>query len=462
LIAKGLVPILKAVHSTSFIQTLMAPDSASLLIGYSTEDASVSRKPVEILGFRSGEKGQKAAQPESQRITYDGTAHLMTIAPTGTGKGRGVVIPTLLTYPGSVVVLDPKGENYQVTARARREMGQHVIRLNPFGVNGEESDAFNLMDVFDLPGIDIETEAQLMAELFSQGNRGSKEPFWDLTACMLLAGVIGYVATALPREERNFESVRKALFGDDAMYQLAVILDTFGSKIPKASYHQIAAFLAMPDQNTRPSVLATVHAYLSPFLSDDAIRATSTSSFSLNDFRDGQPISIYIIVPPDKLVSHRALLKLWIGVLLKTITSREVIPDQQTLFLLDEAGQLGYFAYLYSIITLCRGYGLKCWTIWQDFQQLESNYPFDWQTLMNNCGALQFFGSKNVQIARKIEEVTGIPAEQIRSLTSEQQLLVLDGQAIFSRRMDYLTDPAYENRYDPNPFFRKRPHRPGI
>jgi type IV secretion system protein VirD4 len=438
----------------------MPLDSASLLLGYPTDATSFTGKHTEITGFRSSRTQPNPALPIPESIVYDGTAHLMTIAPTGTGKGRGVVIPTLLTYPGSVVVLDPKGENYQVTARARREMGQHVVRLNPFGVNGEESDSFNIMDVFDLPGIDTETEAQLMAELFSSGNRGMKEPFWDLTACMLLAGVIGYVATALPREQRNFESVRKVLFADDAIYSLAVVLDTVGQKIPKASYHQIAAFLAMPDQNTRPSVLATANAYLAPFLSEDVMRATNTSSFSLNDFRDGKPISIYIIVPPDKLTSHRALIKLWIGVLLKTITSREVIPNLQTLFMLDEAGQLGHFAYLYSIITLCRGYGLKCWTIWQDFQQLESNYPYDWQTLMNNCGALQFFGCKNFQIARKIEEVTGVPASQIRALSKDQQLLVLDGQSVFSRKVDYLTDPAYQSRYEPNPFYRRPPAQP--
>lgn len=379
----------------------------------------------------------------------------MTVAPTGTGKGRSVVIPTLLTYPGSVVVLDPKGENYQVTARARREMGQQVICLNPFGA--DNVDSFNIMDVFSLPNIDIETEAQLMAELFSQGNRGTKEPFWDLTAGMLIAGVIGYIASIKPPEERTLAAVRELLFADDLVYSLAVILDSHGKQIPKASYHQIASILAMPDQNTRPSVLATAHAYMSAFLSEDVLKATNTSSFSLNEFREGKPMSIYIIVPPDKLVSHRSLLKLWIGVLLKTITSREVIPDLQTLFVLDEAGQLGHFSYLYSIITLCRGYGLKCWTIWQDVQQLESNYPYDWQTLMNNCGLLQFFGCKNYQIARKIEEITGVPINQIRQLPADQQLLMMDGTSLFSRKLDYLTDPAYQGRFDPNPFYKRHP-----
>lgn len=438
----------------------MPPDSASLLIGYRNDQSATGGAYPEIIGFRTTRFPPLLTPADREPLLYDGTAHLMTIAPTGTGKGRSVVIPTLITYPGSVVVLDPKGENYQITARARRDMGQQVIRLNPFTVNGEFSDSFNIMDVFDLPGIDIETEAQLMAELFSQGNRGTKEPFWDLTACMLLAGVIGYIAAVKPRQERNLQAVRDILFSTDADYNLSFILKTHGNQIPKASYHQIAAYLAMPEQNTRPSVLATANAYLSPFLSDDVMQATNTSSLSLPDFREGKPVSVYIVVPPDKLTSHRALLKLWIGVLLKTITSREVIPELQTLFMLDEAGQLGHFAYLYSIITLCRGYGLKCWTIWQDFQQLESNYPHDWQTLMNNCGALQFFGCKNFQIARRIEEVTGIPASQIRALSKDQQLLVLDGQPIFSRKLDYLTDAVYQNRFDPNPFYRRSAPKP--
>lgn len=438
----------------------MALNSTPLLVGYQTDTASSLLQPVEIQGFHRSNQSTAASSGNLTPLHYDGSAHLMTVAPTGTGKGRSVVIPTLLTYPGAVVVLDPKGENYQVTARARREMGQQVIRLDPFSTCGPGGDSLNLMDVFDLPNVNLETEAQLMAELFSQGNKGFKEPFWDLMAQMLLAGVIGTVAATRPAHERTLATVRDLLFDHDTVYNMAVILDTVGKQIPKASYHQIAAFLSMPDQNTRPSVLATANAYLAPLLSEDVNRATSQSSFALSDFRDGKPLSIYIIIPPDKLISHRALIKLWTGVLLKTITSRDTIPDCPTLFMLDEAGQLGHFQYLYSIITLCRGYGLKCWTIWQDFQQLESNYPGDWQTLMNNCGALQFFGCKNIQMARRIETITGIPLAQIQKLRPDQQVLVLDGEPMFSRKVDYLSDPAYESRFDPNPFYRRQGNAP--
>ncbi len=388
-------------------------------------------------------------------IAYGGSAHLMTVAPTGTGKGRSVVVPTLLTYPGSIVVMDPKGENYAITARARREMGQQVIRLNPFDVLGAETDAFNFFDIYKLPNIDVETESQLLAELLASGNKGAREPFWDLSAGMLLAGIFGYIVTQFPHRKRKIGEINKLLIGD-VRKNLTNILNTFGQRLPKATYHQLAAFLALPAENTAPSVLATANAYFAPFFSNEVEETLDTSDFSILDFKNGKPISIYIVIPPDKLDSHRALIKLWIGVLLRTITSREEIPPYETLFVLDEVGQLGSFNYLYTIVTLCRGYGLKCWTIWQDFQQLEYNYQGSWQTLMNNCGVLQFFGSKNYQVAKKIEEITGVSAAVVRSMKPEEQLLVMDGEARVARKLDYLNDELFKGKYDPNPFYRGR------
>ena len=114
----------------------MALNSTPLLVGYQTDTASSLLQPVEIQGFHRSNQSTAVSSGNLTPLHYDGSAHLMTVAPTGTGKGRSVVIPTLLTYPGAVVVLDPKGENYQVTARARREMGQQVIRLDPFSTCG--------------------------------------------------------------------------------------------------------------------------------------------------------------------------------------------------------------------------------------------------------------------------------------------------------------------------------------
>ncbi len=425
----------------------------NLNLGYRIENSD-PESFVRVKGFSKSE-GSLLSENPGELIAYNGSAHLMTVAPTGTGKGRSVVVPTLLTYPGSVVVMDPKGENYAITARARSEMGQQVIRLNPFDVLGSATDAFNFFDLFKLPNIDVETESQLLAELIASGNKGGKEPFWDLSAGMLLAGVFGYIVTRFPHSKRKIGEINKLLTGD-ARQNLSTMLQTFGQELPKAAYHQISAFLALPKENTAPSVQATASAYFAPFFSKEVEEVLDTSDFSILDFRNGNPISIYIVIPPDKLDSHRALIRLWVGVLLRTITSRETIPDLETLFILDEVGQLGSFNYLYSIVTLCRGYGLKCWTIWQDFQQLEYNYQGSWQTLMNNCGVLQFFGSKNYQVARKIEEITGVPASAVRAMKPEEQLLVLDGFAKVARKLDYLTDDLYRGRFDPNPFYARK------
>ncbi len=428
----------------------------SLHLGYYLDEV-VPDKSIKVQGFVSRVENfseNNTPQTRPDLISYSGTAHLMTVAPTGTGKGRSCVIPTLLTYPGSMVVLDPKGENYAITARARREMGQKVVCLNPFNLMGVGTDSFNFFDVFKLPNTDVETESQLLAELISAGNKGTYEPFWDLSAEMLLAGIFGYIVSKFPEDERKISEILK-LVSDDAAYNLAVVLDTFGPQLPKSIYHNISSFLSLPHDRTAPSVLGTANAYLFPFFSKDVQKAFGTSSFSIEDFRAGEPMTIYIMVPPDKLQSHRAIIKAWTGTLLRAITSREEIPDYETLFVLDEVAQLGKFHYLYSIITLCRGYGLKCWTIWQDFQQLESNYEGSWQTLMNNSGVLQFFGSKNYQVANKIEMITGVSTPYIRNMHPDHQLLVLDGFAQVSKKLDYLKDPIFEGKFDPNPFYSK-------
>jgi type IV secretion system protein VirD4 len=122
-------------------------DGEGLLLGWSLE-AHRRQAPV---GFTS-EAGRPDDNAHLRPVLHDGGGHVMTFAPTGAGKGIGAVIPTLLSYPGPVIVVDPKGENYAVTARRRRELGQQVICLDPFDSiqDGHADDAFNPMDLIDL------------------------------------------------------------------------------------------------------------------------------------------------------------------------------------------------------------------------------------------------------------------------------------------------------------------------
>ncbi len=387
-----------------------------------------------------------------ERITYAGDSHLITVAPTGAGKGRGVIIPNLLNYRGPIVVFDPKGENYMTTARRRREMGQQVVKLDPFGVVDGKSDSFNPLDIFNLQNVDLESDAQMLAELLSTGITGFKEPFWDVSGGALQSGVIAHVAS-MPEEQRQLSSVRDLLMADDTVYKLAVVLDTVGKTMNKMAHDEIASFLQMPEQ-TRGGVLATANSYLKSILSDRVVRTLQKSSFDLQDVVDGKPLSIYLIVPPDKLRSHRAVVKLWVGAFLKAITSRQFIPEQKTLFMLDECGQLQNFPFLETIITLCRGYGVQCWTFWQDLAQLQHWYPTSWKTILNNCGVVQTFGINNRDMATQWSGYLDHGPSQLRELSSDQQVISIHGQdERVATLFDYLTDKPFAGRFDPNRFF---------
>ena len=121
--------------------SVLPDDGTAVFLGWQ----GTAHKPV--LGFKpTTDPHANALAP----LTYSGDGHLLTVAPTGAGKGVGAIIPALLTYPGTVIVTDIKGENYQVTARHRREMGQRVVVIDPFGLVTQQGkgDRLNPFDLF--------------------------------------------------------------------------------------------------------------------------------------------------------------------------------------------------------------------------------------------------------------------------------------------------------------------------
>lgn len=407
--------------------------------------------PAPTIGFGNVKGVPIPSSPDL--VTYGGDAHLMTIAPTRSGKGRSVIVPTLLTYPGPMIVFDPKRELAAITARRRREMGQRTVELAPLA-DGDGGDAFNPLDVFQLPGVDLETESQFVAELLSVSNKGVKDPFWDLNGCGLLSGVIAYAATCLPEEERHLSAVRSKLMCDDVVYGLAVLLDTVGKKMPPMAYDEIASFLQMSERDTRPGVLATVQSYLKPFVSQRVGKKLETSSFPILDVVAGAPLTIYISLPVDKLRSHAGWLRLVVGVLMRALTARTQIPEKPTLVVLDEAGQLGSFPFLESLMTLYAGFGVTCWLFFQDLSQLQACYPTGWKTILNNCGVIETFGIYNRDMARQWGDYFACGMEKLAALGADEQFVSIRGQGeLCCRRFDYLCDPEFAGLHDPNPFY---------
>jgi type IV secretion system protein VirD4 len=122
----------------------------------------------------------KSLSNNQEFIRWNPEGHLITIAGTGSGKGISTVVPNLLTYPGPIVVTDPKGENYEITARARKDIGHKVYCLDPFNVCPNATKAqFNPLDLIDPSNPNFADEAKILADLLVLRTGQEKDPHWD-------------------------------------------------------------------------------------------------------------------------------------------------------------------------------------------------------------------------------------------------------------------------------------------
>lgn len=421
-------------------------DGTALLLGWEGTDH------LPKLGFNPTPR-----EIRKTALTYDGDGHLMTVAPTGAGKGVGLIIPALLTYPGSVIVTDIKGENYQVTARYRRALGQQVVVLDPFGLvtTRDKADRLNPFDLFRLPGSDPESDAEMLAAQLSVGHEFSSDRYWEDTGRGLVAGLIADVATSSPLEKRNLCTLRDLLYNDDLDYTLAVALDTRKKTMSPLARDEFIAYLAAPSDKTRPCIRTTATTFVKCLGSSAVARCLERSTFELSDLLQNKPMTIYLVLPPEKLLSHRSLLRLWVVTLMTVVMRRNRLPRQRTLFLLDEAAQLGSLDLLPQAVSLLRGYGLQVWTFWQDLSQLIKLYPNTWEALVNNAAVLQAFGVPGHAARIGWRVVLGeLDAQLASELHPDEMLVAMTGKSITRHtRANYLRDQPFSGRFDANQRF---------
>jgi type IV secretion system protein VirD4 len=136
--------------------------------------------------------------------------------------------------------------------------------------------------------------------------------------------------------------------------------------------------------------------------------------------------------------------------MLAAISRRKRAPTQPTLFLIDEAAQLGEMNDLRAALTLMRAYGMRVWLLWQDLAQLQNTYR-DWESIINNCKVQQFFGARAPQAKRSLNVYLGDTLPKT-GLDADEQVL-FDGTTLSTvRRASYLTDPMLQNLASPHPF----------
>ncbi|MBL4897357.1 MAG: type IV secretory system conjugative DNA transfer family protein [Erythrobacter sp.] len=433
------------------LPTKLSPDG--LLIGYSLE----ADKHRPVMGFQFGEAIEDEDRDDDmlEPVLHTGDGHLITLARTGAGKGVGCIIPALLRYPGPAIVIDPKGENYQVTARRRRELGQKVLLLDPFGVTGEETGALNPLDLIDHRSPEAIDSAAQLAELIVT-KQHTQDPFWDSRAYSLITTMLLFVASGRPPVLRNLQEMHYLLnqTNEDIDFTFKEIL-----KSPLPAVRQGGSIKSTAEAKVWASILSTAQSHTDFLRSAGAQATLGRSTIDLQAITRGDPISIYVVVPPEKLESHGKLLRLWIGVMMAAITQRSRRPELPTLFILDEAAQLGPLKQLRQAITLLRGYGLRTWSFWQDLSQLQMLYPHDWKTMINNCEVLQAFGFANARVARDGAELTGYEDWRVlQDLEFPEMVLAIAGdKPVIARKPNYLEDPAFVSQFDDNLFYSKTP-----
>ena len=426
-------------------------DEAGLLVGWSLEQVH-ARRPI---GFSFGNPMQTPAHGYLDPILFDDEGHLISIAPTGAGKGVGCIVPALLRHQGPVIVIDPKGENYAITARQRRALGHKVFVLDPMGITeapADERATLNPLDAIDAEHPLSVDEMSAMISNLSRRLNSDRDQFWTGRGSQLLLGLLAHVLCDLPAPRRNLAELRRLV--NLSVSEPRQVVDAL-----KNSRHPLAyntpALLGIGANETLGGIIAFAQEMVDFVRGPMVEAATSSSSFSLDAVTRGDRLSIYIVVPPHMLESHGQLLRLWVSALLAAIVRRRGKPPLPTLLLLDEAAQLGPLPQLRQAITLLRGYGLKTWSFWQDASQLRQLYPADWPTMINNCRVIQCFGANNMRAATDMSELVGYwSAAGVLDLKPNEMLLQIAGdEAVYARLPNYLTDPSFAGQFDRNPYY---------
>ncbi|MDQ0248407.1 type IV secretion system protein VirD4 [Sphingomonas kyeonggiensis] len=404
----------------------------------------------ETVGFRAPDSAVETGACEELLLDRS-PGHALIVGPSGSGKTRNVAIPNCLWYLGSLFALDIKGELAETTVRRRRELGQQVHVLDPFGITHFVGAGINPLDLPDPASPEFEADCWMIVRLLTAGQMSLQDRFWDQSAEALLAAVIAYHIEFMPPENRNLAAVRTFLCNPDLSYQIETLLQ----RPELAASHGLAAdefrnFLGHEGEKVRTSIRSTAMQHLSIFNGSQIVNATSTSTFDLDAITRGERISIYLVVPPHRLESFAALVRLWIAVVMTQIMRRTSAPDLPTLFLLDEVAQLGSFPLLRTAVTLLRGYGVRCMMFVQDVSQLRQLFPSDHATIVNNCSTVATLGHASYAMSRELSDLLGdICADDLFAMDGDTIAVRQFGQRTArSKRVDYLKDDLFAGQFD--------------
>jgi len=262
-------------------------------------------------------------------LSYGASGHFLTVAGTRAGKGVSQIIPNLLCYRGSAVVIDPKGENAWITTPRRRSFGQQVRIVDPWGeVNKrygsqvgveEEVACFNPLSVLKAGSEDFIDHLAYLADALII-TQSTKDPFWDDTARELWAGLMAFVVeNPAYSPYASLTLVRQLLMKSNEELQRTI---NAAVDLGTESYaaRKLGQFENKEKITSIPSVIAAARTQTA-FLDSPALtRNMAASDFSFDDLRQGgRPTTVYLVLPPDKLETYARWLRLMVSISIGTV-----------------------------------------------------------------------------------------------------------------------------------------------
>jgi type IV secretion system protein VirD4 len=382
-------------------------------------------------------------------LRYNDPAHLLCYAPTRSGKGVGLVLPTLLSYPQSTFANDIKGENYELSSGFRHSAGTLVMRFDPTSVVQKSIDGktrwtggvrWNVIDEIRLfTEFDV-MDAQNIAAAIADPKGDGMDDHWVSTSYELLVGVILHVAyverlkslagVAVFLADPTFTDPEQ-MYNDmlNAEHDPDGVMGWEDSAGRATKTHPAVAISARAmlnkEEKERNSVLSTAKTRLSLYTEPIVARNIAKSDFRIRDLMNHEKaVSFYLVVPPSDKERLRPLLRLFVTFMLRSLTSKMEFMDGESvkdyrhrlLLLIDELPSLKKLEQLQDALSYMAGYGITAYLFVQDTIQLEDVYG-DKETISAGCQLQIAFAPNTLETATKISKKTGVSTRKKQSVS---------------------------------------------
>lgn len=350
---------------------------------------------------------------ERRYLRHDGPEHVLAFAPTRSGKGVGLVVPTLLSWPASAVIHDIKGENWQLTAGWRSQFS-HCLLFNP---TDPASAAYNpllevrrgtheVRDVQNIADILVDPEGAL-----------ERRNHWEKTSHALLVGAILHVLYAC--HDKTLRGVANFLSDPDCTFELT-LHRMMGTAHLGVHPHPVVASAAREvlnkSENERSGVLSTAMSFLGLYRDPTVARVTASCDWRIADLIAApHPVSLYLVVPPSDISRTKPLIRLILNQIGRRLTESLDGADgierkYKLLLMLDEFPALGRLDFFESALAFMAGYGLRAFLISQSLNQIDKAYGQN-HSILDNCHVRVTFATNDERTAKRISEALGMATE---------------------------------------------------